>query len=140
MALYPPILTPTHAFTPAKPIPSSSTSNPLILRTPCLILRLHSPTLSSSTTLSSKPISQISLATPLRASSPQKYVYPDPIPEFAEAVSTYIYIYICMFRIVYVVVYIFMFYYCRRYGSSELSFRGSFWKTRTHSGKNLMRS
>lgn len=85
MALYPSILTPTHAFTPAKPIPSSSTSNPLILRTPCLILRLHSPSPSSSTTLSSKPISQISLATPLRASSPQKYVYPDPIPEFAEA-------------------------------------------------------
>ncbi|XP_030961262.1 protein PLASTID REDOX INSENSITIVE 2, chloroplastic-like isoform X2 [Quercus lobata] len=84
MALYPSILTQTNLFSPAKPKPLSSTSKPLFLRTPCLILRLHSPTPSSST-FSAKPISQISLTTSLRASSPQKYVYPDPIPEFAEA-------------------------------------------------------
>nr|POF25922.1 protein plastid redox insensitive 2 [Quercus suber] len=84
MALHPSILTQTNLFSPAKPKPLSSTSKPLFLRTPCLILRFHSPTPSSST-FSAKPISQISLTTSLRASSPQKYVYPDPIPEFAEA-------------------------------------------------------
>ncbi|KAL0004120.1 hypothetical protein SO802_011681 [Lithocarpus litseifolius] len=84
MAVYPSILTQTNLFSPAKPKPLSSTSKPLFLRTPCLILRLHSPTPSSST-FSAKPISQISLTTSLRASPPQKYVYPDPIPEFAEA-------------------------------------------------------
>ena len=95
MALYPSILTQTNLFSPAKPKPLSSTSKPLFLRTPCLILRLHSPTPSSST-FSAKPISQISLTTSLRASSPQKYVYPDPIPEFAEAVSTYISLRVCV--------------------------------------------
>lgn len=50
----------------------------------------------SSSTFSAKPISQISLTTSLRASSPQKYVYPDPIPEFAEAVSTYISLRVCV--------------------------------------------
>lgn len=95
MAPYPSILTQTNLFSPTKPKPLSSTSKPPFPRTPCLILRLHSPTPSSST-FSAKPISQISLTTSLRASSPQKYVYPDPIPEFAEAVSTYISLRVCV--------------------------------------------
>lgn len=52
--------------------------NILILRTPCV--NVH-PSSSSLPILSRKIFPK-----PLRASTPQKYVYPDPIPEFAEAV------------------------------------------------------
>lgn len=80
MALYTSNLISTPVITPAK-------SNTLFLRSPSLILRLRSPTPCSST-LSAKPISQSVFANPLRASPPRQYVYPNPIPEFAEAVST----------------------------------------------------
>nr|XP_027098132.1 protein PLASTID REDOX INSENSITIVE 2, chloroplastic-like isoform X3 [Coffea arabica] len=59
-----------------KPIPAKHTvrSN-LILRTLCTIPRTH-PLLFCANAISAKP---------LRANPPQKYIYPDPNPEFAEA-------------------------------------------------------
>ncbi|XP_059448568.1 protein PLASTID REDOX INSENSITIVE 2, chloroplastic-like isoform X1 [Corylus avellana] len=77
MALYTSNLISTPVIPPAK-------SNNLILRTASLILGRRSPA-PSSPTLSVKPICQSAFANPLRASPPRQYVYPDPIPEFAEA-------------------------------------------------------
>ncbi|KAJ4972441.1 hypothetical protein NE237_005615 [Protea cynaroides] len=52
-----------------------------------LIQRLHSPItfVSSFPTISVKPIFIRFSIEPLRLAAQQKYVYPDPIPEFAEA-------------------------------------------------------
>ncbi|XP_022725907.1 protein PLASTID REDOX INSENSITIVE 2-like [Durio zibethinus] len=71
-------------LTPAK-TPTFATL--LIRRTACLIPHPHlHPTLPLSFSIPSpKPISVKPFLHPLRASPPQKYVYPDPIPEFAEA-------------------------------------------------------
>ncbi|XWS22550.1 hypothetical protein CRYUN_Cryun29cG0046300 [Craigia yunnanensis] len=72
-------------LTPAKTPTSTSL---LILRTSSLILHpppTHPSLPLSSAILSSKPISVKPFLSPLRASPPHKYVYPDPIPEFAEA-------------------------------------------------------
>ncbi|KAA8529528.1 hypothetical protein F0562_033672 [Nyssa sinensis] len=61
-------------------------SNDSMLRTPCVILHPPSSEASfSSSTLSSKRISANTFPGNLRATPPQKYVYPDPIPEFALA-------------------------------------------------------
>ncbi|XVF84903.1 hypothetical protein PTKIN_Ptkin17bG0076800 [Pterospermum kingtungense] len=71
-------------FTPAK-TPTSTTL--LIPRTTGLILH-PPPHLSlppSFSILSPKPISVKPFLRPLRASPPHKYVYPDPIPDFAKA-------------------------------------------------------
>lgn len=70
-------------LTPAK----TPTSIILVLRNAALILNPPSPL--SFSTLSSKPISVKPFLSALRASHFQKYVYPDPIPKFAEAVSSY---------------------------------------------------
>lgn len=72
-------------FTPAK-IPTSTTL--LIPRTTALILHTSPPYRSLHlcfSILSSKPISVKPFLSPLAASSPHKYIYPDPIPEFAKA-------------------------------------------------------
>ncbi|THG01331.1 hypothetical protein TEA_015912 [Camellia sinensis var. sinensis] len=73
MALYTSSL--TLPSIPAK-IPSS---NGCILRTSCAIL--HHP--SSTASVSSKLVPSKTFSNLLRATPPQKYVYPDPIPEFA---------------------------------------------------------
>ncbi|XWS68951.1 hypothetical protein CRYUN_Cryun04dG0137800 [Craigia yunnanensis] len=73
-------------LTPAKtPTPTSTTL--LILRTACLILHRpsHSSLHLSFSILSPRPISVKPFLNLLRASPPLKYVYSDPIPEFAEA-------------------------------------------------------
>ncbi|OMO50741.1 hypothetical protein COLO4_37908 [Corchorus olitorius] len=72
---------------PLTPAKTSSSTTLLILRTPCFILRPPSnPSLSfSSYSFTPKPISTKPFPSRLRASPPQNYVYPDPIPEFAKA-------------------------------------------------------
>ncbi|XP_034693385.1 protein PLASTID REDOX INSENSITIVE 2, chloroplastic-like [Vitis riparia] len=74
MALQTSLLDSVLRIPPAKNWPSP---NILILRTPCV--NVH-PSSSPLPILSRKIFPK-----PLRASTPQKYVYPDPIPEFAEA-------------------------------------------------------
>lgn len=71
------------AVTPAK-TPFITT---LTLTTP--FINLHPPPYSSFSFSSSAKLN----STP-RASPPQKYSYPDPIPEFADAVSTCIYMFV----------------------------------------------
>ncbi|KAI4314284.1 hypothetical protein L6164_027208 [Bauhinia variegata] len=71
---------PSVTLSPAK-IP---TSNTLILLTPCRNLRLQW-SLPASLTTSLRPIPRNAFAFTLRSSLTQKYVYPDPIPEFAES-------------------------------------------------------
>ncbi|KAL7171404.1 hypothetical protein ACSBR2_036121 [Camellia fascicularis] len=56
-----------------------SSSNGCILRSSCAIL--HHP--SSTASVSSKLVSSKTFSNLLRATPPQKYIYPDPIPEFA---------------------------------------------------------
>ncbi|KAJ0095029.1 hypothetical protein Patl1_16215 [Pistacia atlantica] len=68
--------TPPLTITPAK-TPFITT---LILRTPCI--SLYSPPYPI---LSSSSSPNLTFTNPPRASPPQKYTYPDPIPEFAEA-------------------------------------------------------
>ncbi|XP_057493734.1 protein PLASTID REDOX INSENSITIVE 2, chloroplastic isoform X2 [Actinidia eriantha] len=75
MALCTSSLTSAAQVVPAK----FPTSNGSILRTSWVILR-HSP---PTTSLPSKSLSERASPYPLRATPPQKYVYPDPIPEFA---------------------------------------------------------
>lgn len=73
-------------FNPAL-ISAIQPSNTPLLLTPVRILRFRH----------SKPFSQFTLAKHPRASPPHKYTYPDPIPEFAVAVRTYmsrVYIYV----------------------------------------------
>ncbi|XVF02393.1 hypothetical protein REPUB_Repub04eG0172000 [Reevesia pubescens] len=74
--------------TPAKtPTSSSSSTTLVILRNACLILHPspHPSLPLSSLILSPQPISVKPFLSPLRAQPPQKYVYPHPIPQFAEA-------------------------------------------------------
>ncbi|KAI9169887.1 hypothetical protein LWI28_019120 [Acer negundo] len=74
MALYISCIQPL-TISPAK----TSFTAKLILRNPCVILHPHPPSPSPSLSFSK------TFANPLGASSPQKYTYPDPIADFAEA-------------------------------------------------------
>ncbi|KAK9277553.1 hypothetical protein L1049_007098 [Liquidambar formosana] len=80
MALYTCSLASLSPLTPAK----RPTSRSPILRTPSIILHPPSPIPSLSSSIR-KPISAKIFPNPLRAAATQKYQYPDPIPEFAEA-------------------------------------------------------
>lgn len=73
------------ALPPAKTQISSDYSGLHILRSPCATLNPPLPVISSLSfvILSTKPSSTKRFAT--RATTQQNYVYPDPIPEFAEA-------------------------------------------------------
>ncbi|KAF7809256.1 protein PLASTID REDOX INSENSITIVE 2, chloroplastic-like [Senna tora] len=72
---------PSLTLSPAK----IHSSNSLILRTPYLILRLSS-SLPLSPALSLVPLSRRNIFACIVGASPtHKYVYPDPIPEFAES-------------------------------------------------------
>ncbi|KAE8701490.1 Serine/threonine-protein kinase TAO3 [Hibiscus syriacus] len=67
------------------PFTSDKTSTTTILTLRNAGLNLHQPHPLSCSILSSKLISVKPSLIPVRASHPQRYVYPNPIPEFAEA-------------------------------------------------------
>ena len=132
MALQTSLLDSVLRIPPAKNWPSP---NILILRTPCV--NVH-PSSSSLPILSRKIFPK-----PLRASTPQKYVYPDPIPEFAEAVLHSLPVF-CLqmfdfFGLSMVLFDAFFWCYNRRPRSSGSSFSRSYPRRRTRSEMTSMR-